>query len=375
MFLHCNIFTYRFYIIDEKYQNKMDRFEIKTVTVYPEKIDKDTYTLNRILHVENKRIYFKRLEANEDFIININGIDFTSKDKALIPQNMFTTDFVRVINSNELRKDLVGTEYDDIWVRYIRSYSEYKISAPNLEFTYTYVVDNKTNKKKHKTKEKKKSNSEKPTDTDEINKKKWIDQEVKKSELIWNNVRLSLDSEEFNKLDDTSKLQFYQSQYTRFNKQHPICVRFMVNHGKYNKEAFYKYMRKVATTKPGDTDEFLERQADYAVYLYKETTPKWNSHDASVIRQTTFTILKKESDSFKELQDNTEVIADCIEEEVLSEMRDELQKQIEELRKLDDPMSAIPRTCQDLRLWDAYVKQRDGLVSSDEESDAALDQE
>src|SRR3989338_1126340 len=103
---------------------EMDRFEIKTISVQPEHILDDLYLLNNILQVESKRTYFKKLEANEDFTININGTEFSSIEKVLTHNQMVSNDYIRVIHSSELRKDLSGTIFDDTWVRFIKSSNE-----------------------------------------------------------------------------------------------------------------------------------------------------------------------------------------------------------------------------------------------------------
>ncbi len=341
----------------------MDRFEIKTTTLIPTQVG-DKFMLNNLLRVGNdKRTYFVKLKFEDGFTLDINGHVYeTDESPYLSVYDLDSNDYIRIIKSSELRKDVIGTDLDQTWGRFIKSYNEYDISVSHMaEYHYTFVIDNKTVKKKRPKKEPVVSANEAEM------RKKWIEHQVLKSKQIWNDVKLSIDSENFKELDEYSKLQYFQSQYAKFNKQHPLCIRFMVNHGKYNEKAFRRYMNKVANTKPGDSDEFLHRQADYSVYLYKETTPKWNSQQAESIWNTTYKVLKDETDNFKDLQDRCERIGDMVEDVVQAELREELQKQIEELRTLKNPDSHIMRTNKQIRLWDAYKKYNDNLPSSDEE--------
>lgn len=378
----------------------MDRFSIQTSITKPTEIsNSNLFIFDNLPDNKDKRTYFHSISAKCAFKLIIHGKEFNSKkvvspicqegdieeaDTDDIDNNIINiidnyivlandigsiTNYVELISSKDLRNDVAGTSLDQQWLKFLVSKNDIKLTVDiDTEYAYTYVIDNKTIKRKKKNYDSNEIDEKKQADIEE-SKKQWIAQQTKLSKKIWDEVQKSFDNDDFNKLDSFTQLKQFQNKYQRFNKQHPICLRYMLDHRKYNMRAFAKYMNKVANSKGGDENEYLERQADYAVYVYKETTPKWSSQHCKMIYENTYAIIKRESDVFKSVQDSSEKIANMIDEKQLHELRGELQEKIEILRRTEDPEELIIKTNRELRLIDAINKHHSGEQSSDEDEE------
>lgn len=333
----------------------MERYQVKEVDVLLKDISNSTLMdLSNILYVEDKRTYFVSLTAQNDFEFYINGNKFTSVDNVIDAKNIGDTNCTNIVDLTSITKTIDGSG-----IKFMKSKKDLNIRLGYLNdvfrnVTYKYVVDVKTSKVAKKAAGEVKDKS------------KWIEHQVNHSKKIWNEVKNAFENVDFLELDDFHRLKFFQNKYTRFNRQHPIPLRYMLDHRLYNEKAFMRYMEKVAESKPGDTEEFLNRQADYAVLMYKQTD-KWTQKYAASVWKNTYEIIKKETDTFKEMQDTAEELGDIVEEHFVHQMKSELQEQIETLRQLENPSSAILLTNKDLRFIDYYKKITSKYESSDED--------
>jgi hypothetical protein len=91
-------------------------------------------------------------------------------------------------------------------------------------------------------------------------------------------------------------LEKLQAEYKDFNTGFPLALRWMVQMKKYKPRAFEKYLTKYAATKLDSREAFLEIQAEYLIFLYREE----HSHpDESYIREYRKNIVKQLLDEDK----------------------------------------------------------------------------
>ena len=162
-------------------------------------------------------------------------------------------------------------------------------------------------------------------------KQKYIDDQVAIAERIWGEVRASYKSEEFLKLTMEERLTLFRSYYNGFYRSHPLAIRYMIELQQFKAPAFQKYMARVVETKPGDPDEWIARQADYDRFLFcNKSTPK--SAVADRLKKV-FENLKNETDTFKDMQDVADKVAQQLESRSTNDKKRELEEQIELLRE------------------------------------------
>lgn len=190
---------------------------------------------------------------------------------------------------------------------------------------------------------------------------RWSERQTNLAVKIWEEVKSFDNSEEFGKLNEFDQLKFFQSRYANFNKQHPLILRYMVQALQFHPTAFRKYLVKLASGKK-TADAFFEHQADYVVLLWKELTPKYNTKKAKELWETTFNTIKREADSYKELQNNADIVATKIEERLLNDFKSELAESL-------DKHGCIPEiiTSKDERLQYMARKIELGEESSEDE--------
>lgn len=97
-------------------------------------------------------------------------------------------------------------------------------------------------------------------------------------------------------------------RYPTFAQHYPVCLRMMAHNGKYNERAFRQFLEKQRKDPGKGMIGFIERQADYARFLYIEDTKANKRHVsmkiAAKIWQEEYAALKKWVDKLKKDEDD-----------------------------------------------------------------------
>lgn len=96
-----------------------------------------------------------------------------------------------------------------------------------------------------------------------------IDDIVKLGDKIWNEIKYDQDIDNESKQDDL--FQKYFSLHPDFSRAFPLVLRWMVYLHKYSSKSFKKFLLKYSTTKISTKKEFITLQAEYLIFLYKES--------------------------------------------------------------------------------------------------------
>lgn len=380
------------------------RYVLKSTTITPSSA---TIDLNTVFKSENKRIYMHSIGHHGlEVCILSNGVQISDYNLNATSMGMikeYTTE--NGIDTSELHIDLLNipTFNDNATLLKLTAQKEdtqltarikdfnteimcdanASVANASVQILINYVVDTKT-VKKHK--RKKSANTptnatpidmpvNKPTDEQtKIENEKtmalWCEKQVTLANRIFIEVKNSFKTKEFLELDDTTRLKYYQNKFSNFNRQHPLCIRYMVCMLSYSSTAFVKYIKKVSTSSAGDPDVYLQRQADYATLLWKENTPHWNQKNAKLVWEDAYKMVKAESDAFKKHQDSAELIAEKITSKYAQEQKEELAECIEHIKADNKTIDeVIVKSTYELNIEDYYnkLKEDPNYVSSDEE--------
>jgi len=204
-----------------------------------------------------------------------------------------------------------------------------------IKITYVYIRDTKSKLREKDLPTILNEDNKKQVETEKLSslRAKWINSQLILGKKIWDEVNEALESTEFAKLDTHQQMKYFQSTYPKFNKQHPLVLRYMVDAQLFHFQAYEKYIIKVADTPPQKRESFYERQADYAVLLYKAKSKHFNTVKVKQIWERTFAELKNESEMFKNMQDYADDIDENLQKKIISDISFSLEKQINELRK------------------------------------------
>jgi hypothetical protein len=110
--------------------------------------------------------------------------------------------------------------------------------------------------------------------------------------------------------DDKGNDALYEKlrlEFRDFGTTFPIPLRWMVQARKYNERAFTRYLAMYAKKPPSTRESFLEAQAEYLVFLYREenrgaSAESVRKYRAEVVRRLTdedkeFTAMQKEAEA------------------------------------------------------------------------------
>lgn len=319
--------------------------------------------INEFLFLEDKRTYFSKLELSNECNLYINNLKVSDKSMTIT-----VNDINRYTISNNINISNIFTVVNDAKISQ-EAFIKFLLPRNNLSLkiepahkaddsheshiiTYEYIIDLKSTKKQRKPTKQPSPVNEPNTQDFKEQSAAWVNKQIEMANKIWREVSQSLVNEEFNKLDDHDKLIYYQNKYPNFNRQHPLTIRFMVEEHRYSAKVFEKYIKRVVDSKVGDPNEFIDRQADYATLLWKEFTADkhYDPKKAKAVWENAHRIIKKESDTFKKIQDTAEELAEKVESKYEHEMKIELERQIEELRRLDNYKEHIYKTTMELKI-------------------------
>ncbi len=134
------------------------------------------------------------------------------------------------------------------------------------------------------------------------------------AEKMWFQYQLlTIMEPEFLHASNEHKMEFFDEQFKNFVAQFPIVSKLMICNGDYKQKAFKKYLRKMSHNEVSTTqkrkekgfmeNQWIERQADYAVYLYEESAEGKKNRNREVSKNiwlNAFNLIKKDFDDFKE---------------------------------------------------------------------------
>jgi hypothetical protein len=303
----------------------MSRYECKTCEV------PIGTSLAAAMTTESKRTYFVSLEFSKECSVFINGKEFASGVLINATTNTYNNTLFEVIDNT-----FIDESTHPKLLKFLKGKQEYNWTVEGddeITVKYTYILDTKSSKKKRKPKPKPQNKDETPEQKAErdANISKWEYKQTELANKIWDQVQGSFENEEFIKLDEHTQLKYYQNKFSNFNRQHPLCIRYMVEMRKFRTKAFTRYIKKVSSSKAGDPKEFLERQADYVVLLWKEVNTHYSAKQAKKVWEDAYHLVERESDVFKEMQDTAENIAEKIDSKYNNELKQELKTQIESI--------------------------------------------
>jgi len=142
---------------------------------------------------------------------------------------------------------------------------------------------------------------------------------VKDGETMNRDTRLTAQGfrEVFTKWADAAKLEYFREKlgFKEFMTEFPVLSRYAICMGNYSNSAFRKMLDKVSRTKhPPPTqrpkgymeDQWIRRQSDYMKYLAESYMKHPDKMQSNAIWQTTYKILKKEFDEFRDKYSDVE---------------------------------------------------------------------
>ena len=122
---------------------------------------------------------------------------------------------------------------------------------------------------------------------------------------IWKQIQAAkVDQNDFAKSDEL--LRKIQSEYSDFTTSFPLVVRWAVQARQYSSAAFKKYLINFATKQLKTREDFLENQAEYLIYIYKEKAAHPTKKSIDTYRSHIVAELLKEDAEFKQIQKEVE---------------------------------------------------------------------
>jgi hypothetical protein len=115
------------------------------------------------------------------------------------------------------------------------------------------------------------------------------------ADQIWNDIK-------HNSSSDDNKMEIYYSKYKSFANAFPLVLKWMIQMNVYNKSAFKKFLYKYNNTKISDKSSFLTLQAEYLVYIYRESKHV-TSTQINEYRKYVINALLEEDKEFEKIQD------------------------------------------------------------------------
>lgn len=129
---------------------------------------------------------------------------------------------------------------------------------------------------------------------------------IREADQIFRKYRkMKIDIRDYDRVDKT--YNDFRKEHKEFATTYPIVIRYMIQMGQYNKEAFKLYLFKLTEKmrqvqeagKTWSEDDFLDSQADYVKILYMKTNRKWKRKPVDVWRETR-SALESETKNYKE---------------------------------------------------------------------------
>lgn len=151
-----------------------------------------------------------------------------------------------------------------------------------------------------------------------------VDKIVKEGKEIW------LKSGKFRTEHKSMKKEDYETLHKKIIEEHKefasiyaIVVRSIVYQNIYYENVMHKYVKHLANHPWNSRGEFLDRQADYLVYLRREVEPRSGSKDIAIYRDH---IRKQLHEEDKDFMDKAEDMKKIIDAEISEKMEDRKQR-------------------------------------------------
>lgn len=166
-----------------------------------------------------------------------------------------------------------------------------------------------------------------------------IDFVVAESRKMWVKVREAIKAKKL-PLGDTDAanemIARMHKEHREFCVSYPVVMRYMVEMQQYHSGAFEKYLRKIAIHPWRDEDGFLESQADYVTFLYRETHPRWTIREVATLRANILETLRTEHREIKELGERITAEVEEKEARLMNRSRASLREWLRQQRSLGE---------------------------------------
>ena len=117
-----------------------------------------------------------------------------------------------------------------------------------------------------------------------------------------------------------------QEEFRDFNASFPLVVRWMVDAGEYQPQAFRKFLRHYGRAQPRSVEDFLGLQADYLVCLFRARDRRADGREVREFRASIVAQLVEEHRAFERLQAEAEAEAAARRAAVDQERRREVHR-------------------------------------------------
>lgn len=148
------------------------------------------------------------------------------------------------------------------------------------------------------------------------------------------NSLFALVRKELKDMDPLERFNLLRSKYPNFSQAYPTVIRMMAVNLSYNEKAFRRFFAALERDPGKGIEGFIERQADYAKFLYIEECKAkhihWDMKKAEAVWRAEYKIMKEHADRIRE--EEAKARSKFAEEKArhLKERRQELLQFIEE---------------------------------------------
>lgn len=177
-----------------------------------------------------------------------------------------------------------------------------------------------------------------------------IDKETEKNKEINKNIEDAIklagdifkvvsDKQFIEKFDEDTRHKVVVDKYPNFSKAYPLIVRYIARDLKYSEKAFRKFLDKLKTNPGKGMQGFIERQADYAKYLYiedhKQYGRPWSAEKAKQIWELEYNNMNS---SIKKLEKEEKLAKNEFKEERERNVKQKKKELLDFVNMMDPPM-------------------------------------
>ena len=159
-----------------------------------------------------------------------------------------------------------------------------------------------------------------------------LDDIVKEGKTIWEKCRKWRIGKKNNpsKEDHESQHKLIISEHRDFASIYAIVVRSIIYENIYYEDVMEKFVKNLTNHPWKNKEEFLDRQADYLVYLNRKVNPKMGAKDVAKYKDNIRKHLHEEDKKFME---NAEIMQKEIDKELEVKAKDRQKRLISLLEK------------------------------------------
>jgi hypothetical protein len=148
--------------------------------------------------------------------------------------------------------------------------------------------------------------------------------------------------ERFASVDPETRHKVLSQKYPNFAQAYPVILRFLARDLKYHEKAFRRFLDKLRKDPGKGMQGFMERQADYARYLYeadeKANGRHYNAKKATAIWRSEYESMKRASDKIKKDEEMAKNEFEKENQEALKQKKDELYNFLVSEHNDDEPV-------------------------------------